>query len=179
MNIRRVAGAWLLFLASTLCAYGQDARLSDAQIVGILSVANQAEVAAGQIALRRTRSRSVQSFAVRVVDENRQVYQETSDMLRRLGANAQRSDLSDTLTRQSRDDLAMLDEADDYSFDQTYLAREVDFLGRFVKTLDGFIRTTTNPDVKTLLVRSRPAFTFHLDQAHRLLLVLDRPGFGR
>jgi putative membrane protein len=160
-------------------AHAQDARLSDAQIVGILLVANDAEIAAGQIALRRTQSRSVQAFAARMVDEHRQVNQEANAMLQRLGARAQPSDLSDSLARQSRNDQAMLNDASEYDFDQAYLDREVQFLGQLVRSVDGYIRTTTNPDVKVLLVRARPAYTFHLDQAQRLQYVLESPGFGR
>jgi putative membrane protein len=33
--------------------------------------------------------------------------------------------------------------------------------------------------LKTLLVRSRPSFILHLDQAHRLQLALEHPRFGR
>ncbi len=104
---------------------------------------------------------------------------ETNTMLQRLNASAQRSGTSDSIQRQSRNDVAMLDDTDEYSFDQTFLDREVDFLSQLLRAMDGYIRTTTDPDVKTLLVRSRPAFTFHLDQAHRLRIALDKPGFGR
>jgi putative membrane protein len=34
-------------------------------------------------------------------------------------------------------------------------------------------------ELKTLLVQSRPSFIFHLDQAQRLQLTLERPGFRR
>jgi putative membrane protein len=171
--------AWLLLLAMPLAAFAQDGRVSDAQMVGILIVANQSQIAAGQLALRKTQSRSVQGFANRIVSESQQVNQEADDMLRRLGASAQRSGTSDAIARQSRDELDMLNQTDVYSFDQDFLDREVAFLGRLIQTVDGFIRTTTSPDVKTLLVRARPAFTFHLDQARRLQYVLERPGFGR
>ncbi|VXC67916.1 conserved hypothetical protein [Burkholderia sp. 8Y] len=176
--IGRVICAWLLCLASPVVAYAQGAPLSDAQMVGVLLTANQAEIAAGRIALRKTQSTSLRSFATRIVNENAQIAQETSDMLQRVGAMAQRSSMSDALARQSRDDAEMLDQADEYSFAQAYLEREVEFLGRLVKTVDDFIRTTHSADVKVLLVRARPAFTLHLDQARRLRLVFERPGFG-
>ena len=176
--IRRTVCAWLLCLASSVIASAQGTPLSDAQRVGVLLTATQAEIAAGRIALRKTRSTSLRSFATRIVDENAQIAQETDDMLRRVGAMAQPSSLSDALARQSRDDTEMLDQEDEYSFAQAYLGREVDFLGRLVKTVDDFIRTTHSAEVKVLLVRARPAFTLHLDQARRLQLVFERPGFG-
>jgi putative membrane protein len=180
VSIRRIAGIGLLWLLSTLSvAHAQDARVSDAQIVGILLVANDAEIAAGQIAVRRTHSRSVQSFAYRMIDEHRQVNQEAYAMLQRLGASAERSGISDSLQRQARNDLATLNDANDYDFDQAYLDREVGFLSQLIRAVDGYIRTTGSPDVKVLLVRARPAYTFHLDQAHRLQYAIENPGFGR
>src|SRR5260221_2887762 len=98
MNVKRTAGALLLLLASTICAFGQEARLTDAQIVGIILVANQAEIAAGQTALRRTQSRSVQNFASRMVDEHGQVNQETAGLMQRLAATPQRTGISEALT---------------------------------------------------------------------------------
>jgi putative membrane protein len=169
----------LLLMMASLGAFAQDDRVSDAQIVGILIVANQAEIAAGQVALRRTQSRSVQAFANRIISEHRQINQEADDMLRRLGASAQRSGTSNAIERQSRNDVAMLNDDDPYSFDVDYLNREVDFLAQLVQSVDGFIRTTTSPDVKVLLVRARPALTFHLDQARQIQFALNRPGFGR
>src|SRR6478735_6058311 len=91
MNARHAAGALLLLLVSAICAFGEEARLTDAQIVGIILVANQAEIAAGQTALRRTQSRSVQSFASRIVDEHRQVNEEAAGLMQRLAATPQRS----------------------------------------------------------------------------------------
>lgn len=179
MNARHAAGALLLLLVSAICAFGEEARLTDAQIVGIILVANQAEIAAGQTALRRTQSRSVQSFASRIVDEHRQVNEEAAGLMQRLAATPQRSGISDALTRQSYDDVARLNAVEAREFDQKYLDREVIFLHRLVKSVDAFIRSTTNTELKTLLVRSRPSFIFHLDQAHRLQLALERPGFGR
>ncbi|MEX3934520.1 DUF4142 domain-containing protein [Paraburkholderia phymatum] len=179
MNVKYTAGALLLLLASTICAFGQEARLTDAQIVGILLVANQAEIAAGQTALRRSQSRSIQSFASRMVDEHGQVNQETAELMRRLAATPQRSAASDALTQQSYDDLARLNAVEAREFDQAYLDREVIFLQQLVKSVDAFIPATQNAELKVLLVRSRPSFIFHLDQAHRLQLALERPGYGR
>ncbi|MGF6288313.1 putative membrane protein [Paraburkholderia youngii] len=179
MNVKRTAGALLLLLASTICAFGQEAGLTDAQIVGIILVANQAEIAAGQTALRRTQSRSVRFFANRMIDEHGQVNQETAGLMHRLAATPQRSGISDALAQQSYDDLARLNAVETHEFDQAYLDREVIFLQQLVKLANTFIRSTTNAELKTLLVRSRLSFIFHLDQAHQLQLALEHPRFGR
>jgi putative membrane protein len=186
MTVKRIAPmclAWLVWFASSVSismnAFAQDDRLSDAQMVGVLIVANQAQIAAGQLALRRTQSPSMRNLANRMVSENAQVNQEANAMLQRLGANAQRSGTSDAIARQSRNDLADLNDAADWDFDLAFLNDEVSFLGRLVKAIDAYIRATTSPDVKVLLVRARPVFTFHLDQARQMQYALNRPNFGR
>lgn len=170
--------AFLFLLAASIIAHAQTARVSDAEMIGIFLVANQAEVAAGQTALRRTQSRSVQGFATRMVSEHAQANQEALALLQRVGGEARRSAISDTLAQQSRDDLTMLDSVDGYDFDRVYLDHETAFLRQLIASVDGFIRTTANDEVRTLFVRSRPSFILQLDQAHRLQIALQRPGFG-
>ncbi|MFL9966655.1 DUF4142 domain-containing protein [Paraburkholderia sediminicola] len=65
-------------------------------------MANQAEIAAGQTALRRTQSRSVRFFANRMIDEHGQVNQETAGLMQRLAATPQRSGISDALAAELR-----------------------------------------------------------------------------
>ncbi|SAK85843.1 hypothetical protein AWB75_05750 [Caballeronia catudaia] len=170
--------AVLLFLALTRLAQAQE-RLSDEQMLGVVFVANQAEMAAGNLALRKTRSYSLQVFARRIVSEHAQVNQEIATLTQRVGTQPQRSATSDALTKQSAADLADLDDASTYDFDEAYLDREVLFLQKLVITVDGYIRTARNADVRTLLIRSRPSFIFHLDQAHRLQLTIGSPGLRR
>ena len=179
MKGKRTAAVLLFVLAWISHAYGQGERLTDGQIAGVVFVANQAEIAAGESALRRTRSRSVQALATRIVTEHAQVNQEIIALTQRLAANLQRSATSDALTKQSVDDLARLNEVETRGFDEAYLDREVVCLQQLVRTVDTFIRSATSVELKMLLVRFRPSFIFHLDQAQRLKLAIGTPEIGR
>ena len=179
MKAKSTAPVLLFVLAWISHAYGQDERLTDAQIAGVVFVANQAEIAAGELALRRTQSRSVQALATRIVAEHAQVNQEIIALTQRLAANLQRSAISDALSKQSDDDLARLNEVATRGFDQAYLDREVTYLQQLVNAVDTFIRTATSADLKMLLVRFRPFFILHLDQAQRLELAIGSPEIGR
>ena len=94
MKAKRTAAVLLFVLAWISHAYGQGECLTDAQIAGVV-LANQAEIAAGESALRRTQSRSVQALATRIVAEHAQVNQEIIALTQRLAANLQRSVTSD------------------------------------------------------------------------------------
>jgi len=179
MKAKHTATVLLFVLAGISHAYGQGERLTDAQIAGVVFVANQAEIAAGESALRRTQSRSVQALARRIVAEHGQVNQEIIALTQRLAATLQRSATSDALTNQSVDDLARLNEVETRGFDEAYLDREVAYLQQLVNTVDTFIRSTTSAELKMLLVRFRPFFILHLDQAQRLKLAIGTPEIGR
>ncbi|MBC8639870.1 DUF4142 domain-containing protein [Caballeronia sp. EK] len=179
MNGKRIATALLLLLTWTFCANAQERPLSDEQMLGVIFVANQAEIATASLALRKTRSYSLQVFAKRIVSEHAQVNQEIATLMQRYGTQPQRSATSEALTKQSRDDIADLDQTSIYDFDEAYLDREVAYLQKLVNTVDGYIRTARSAEVRTLLIRSRPSFIFHLDQAQRLQITIGSPGLIR
>ncbi|SAL04006.1 DUF4142 domain-containing protein [Caballeronia ptereochthonis] len=179
MNCRSTATALLLLLAWVGHAHAQQARLTDEQMLGVVFVANQAEIAAGNLALHKTRSASLQAFARRIVAEHGQVNQEIVALTQAFGTQPQRSATSDASMRQSADDLARLDEISSYDFDEAYLDRESVYLQRLVNTVDDYIRSTGSADVRTLLIRARPSYILHLDQARRLKLTIGSPGLKR
>jgi putative membrane protein len=179
MKIAHKAAAMLLLVAWMACAQAQDRPLSDEQMLGVVFVADQAEIAAGNVALRKTQSYSLQVYAKRIVSEHAQVNQEITTLTQAFGTQPQRSATSDALSRQSADDIADLDETSTYDFDEAYLDREVAFLQKLVHTVDGYIRTARTSEVRTLLIRSRPSFIFHLDQAQRLQITIGSPGLKR
>src|SRR5690242_9901134 len=91
-----IAAALVLLLMWTARAQA-DEPLTDGQMLGVVFVANQAEIAAGNLALRRTRSYSLKVFANRLISEHGQVNQEIAALTQRTGAQPQRSPTSDAL----------------------------------------------------------------------------------
>jgi putative membrane protein len=179
MKRRSVIAALLLLPVCTTRAQTAQPQPSDEQKLGVVFVANQAEIAAAQLALRRTRSTSLQAYARRIVVEHEQVNQEIVALAQRAGTQPQRSATSDAMTRQSADDLARLDDTSSYDFDGAYLDRESVYLQRLVNTVDESIRTAGSAEVRTLFIRARPSFILQLDQAHRLTIAIGSPGLRR
>ncbi|MDR5815191.1 MULTISPECIES: DUF4142 domain-containing protein [unclassified Caballeronia] len=160
-------------------AQAADGHLSEEQRLGIVFVANQAEIAAAQLALQRSGSKSVQVYARRIITEHGQMQQEIVALTGSAGSQPQRSATSNAMTKQSQADLARLDASSMYDFDDLYLERETGYLGQLVNTVDDGIRTTGNADVKTLLARMRPSFILQLDQAQRLKILIGSRGLRR
>jgi putative membrane protein len=179
MNGKRIVAALLVLLFWTARVYAQEPSLTDEQMLGVVFVANQAEIAAANLALRKTRSNSLQVYAKRIVSEHAQVNQEIMTLTQRFGTEPQRSATSDALTKQSNSEIAELDETSTYDFDEAYLEHEIVSLQKLVRTVEGYIRTARSADARTLLIRSRPSFIFHLDQAQRLQITIGSPGLVR
>ena len=89
------------------------------RIAGVVFVANQAEIATADLALRRTSSRCVQALAARIRTEHAQANQEMFALMQRLAAKLQQSVASDALSNQSGDDLSRLNEVDGQQFNET------------------------------------------------------------
>lgn len=179
MKRRGVMTALLVLPVFMTRAQAADGHLSEEQRLGIVFVANQAEIAAAQLALQRSGSRSVQAYARRIIAEHGQVQQEIVALTGSAGSQPQRSATSNAMTKQSQANLARLAESSMYDFDDLYLERETGYLGQLVNTVDDGIRTTGNADVKTLLVRMRPSFILQLDQAQRLKILIGSRGLRR
>ncbi|MGV7243013.1 DUF4142 domain-containing protein [Caballeronia sp. M23-90] len=179
MKTKTTATVLLFALTWISHAYGQGERWTDAQTAGVVFVANQAEIATGVLALRRTQSRSVQALATRIVGEHGQANQKINALMQRFDSSLRRSAMSDALTKQGVEDVARLNEVDTRGFDEAYLDREVTSLQQLVQTVDTFIRTATSAELKMLLVQLRPSFILHLDQAQRLKLAIGTPEIGR
>lgn len=70
MERRRMIPVLLLLPALPRYACAQAARLTDEQMLGVVFAANQAEMTAGNLALHKTQSTSLQAFASRIVAEH-------------------------------------------------------------------------------------------------------------
>ncbi|WP_244816449.1 DUF4142 domain-containing protein [Caballeronia sp. Lep1P3] len=174
MKLASHAVALALLVAKSLCAHAQDGPLTGAQVVGVVIVANRSDVAVGELALRRTQSRSVQNFARRLVAEHGDAERRAAAMLAQFGAQARASAMSDALANQARGDLDTLDELGSRDFDLAYVRREIVWHERWIAATDDIIRSTTNPHVKALLAAARPTCILHLNQARTLEWALSR-----
>jgi putative membrane protein len=178
MKRRDIVAALFMLPAFTTHARAADGP-SDEQRLGVVFVANQAEIAAAQLALRRSGSKGVQAYARRIIAEHGQVQQEIVALTRGAGTQPQRSATSNAMTRQGNADLSRLEDASMYDFDDLYLERETGYLGQLVNTVDDAIRSSGNADVRTLFIRMRPSYILQLDQAQRLKILIGSRGLRR
>lgn len=161
-----LAAAGLLVLpVATLSAAG----VNDAQIASIVVTANQVDIDAGELAVSRSTSDEVKTFARLMVTDHTGVNKAATDLAATLKLTPQDNPTSQSLKADGEKSLAHLKTLTGVAFDKAYIDREVAYHQQVIDALDKtLIPGATNEELKALLVKVRPAFVAHLGHAKRL-----------
>jgi putative membrane protein len=160
-----ICASWLLLPTSGL--RGQNP--NDAQIASIVVTANQVDIDAGQLAVAKSRNAEVKTFAQRMITDHSAVIKAGSALLAKLNVTPQDNPTSQSLKSDGDKNLAHLKTLDGAPFDKAYIAREVAYHTQVIGALDKtLIPSTTNPEFKALLIKARPTFIAHLEEAKRI-----------
>jgi putative membrane protein len=177
MMPKRNAAALALLAALSLQTYAVDAQLADPQIAAIIATTNQVEIEAGELALSRSQSRSVQNFARMMITDHSNVNQSAVALVNRLMLSPESDATSAALKKEGDDNLARLNGLEGREFDRAYLDHEITYHRQMVHAVDrALIPYAKNAELKALLVRARPIFILHLDHALRLQWALGAYG---
>jgi putative membrane protein len=164
----------LAFAASTvLCtqAYAQAPApdLSDPEVAHVAVTANSIDIDLARFAQSRTHNGDVRKFAATMVTDHSAVNAQASALAGRLGVTPQDNAVSQSLLKGAADARAAIGKLEGRAFDQAYIDREVAYHQAVLDALDGLlIPTTSNADLKKLLVEVRPAIAAHLEHAKQL-----------
>ena len=168
MKVSRIA-LCSAFALSVSVALAQSAGPSDAQIAGIVVVANQIDIDAGKVATAKAQSPKVKAFAQQMVTDHTGVNKQASELVTKLGVEPEDSDASRALKRDGVENAVKLEKLKGAEFDRAYIAREVAYHQSVIDALDRtLIPNAKNADLKSLLVKVRPAFVAHREHAKSL-----------
>ena len=164
VSIVAIAG-FLLVGSGFISAQG----VTDAQIAAIVVTANQVDVDAGKVALARASNPAIKKFAELMVTDHTGVNKAAVDLVTKLKVTPQHNATSQSLKADGEKHLARLNTLTGATFDQTYIDHEVAYHQQVIDALDKvLIPGATNAELKSLLVKVRPAFVAHLDHAKQL-----------
>jgi putative membrane protein len=164
MNVSLVAAA-LLTLAAPASAQG----INDAQIASIVVTANQVDIDAGKLAAATTSNPEVKKFAQLMVTDHAGVNKSAVDLVTRLKVTPQDNETSQALKTGGNSNVTTLKSLKGAAFDKAYVDHEVAYHQQVLDAVDKtLIPSASNPDLKALLVKVRPAFVAHLEHARHL-----------
>ena len=149
--------------------------VSDPQIAAIVVTANQVDIDAGQFAATRASSADVKKFAQQMVTDHSGVNRQATELVTRLKVTPEDNATSQSLKSGGEKNLASLKALKGAAFDKAYIDHEVVYHEQVLQALDKtLIPGATNAELKSLLVKVRPAFVAHLEHAKHVQASLGK-----
>jgi putative membrane protein len=140
--------------------------LTDPQIAAIVVAANQVDIDAGNLAIKKTKNAEVKKFAESMVTDHTAINKAAVDLVTKLKVTPVESDASKGLTSGGADNRAKLEKLDGAAFDKAYVDNEVAYHKAVIDTIDSkLIPSATNADLKNTLISVKPTIQAHLEHA--------------
>src|SRR5262245_22253365 len=157
-----VAAIALLLAVSTAGAQSPN----DAQIAHIVVTADQVDIDAGKLAGSKGTSKDVKDFGKMMVTDHTGVNKQAQALAAKLNVKPEDNPTSQSLKQGGEANLNKLKTLNGKEFDKAYIDHEVAYHQSVLDALDKtLIPSAQNPELKELLVKTRPAFVAHLEHA--------------
>jgi len=164
-----------VFCLSSWNALAQQPALDDAQIMEILTQANDVDIANGKLAQKNASNPDVKGFAQRMITDHQQSNDSGKALAKQLKIKPQSSPISDGLKASGKDAMKSLKDLKGADFDQAYVKNEIAVHQMVLDTIDkDLMPNAKSDDVKTLLTKTRPVIASHLEHAKKLQATLGK-----
>lgn len=171
MKVPALAIAGLLVASAGLSAKA----INDAQIASVVVTANQVDIDAGKLAESQATNAEVKKFAQTMVTDHTAVNKSAVDLATKLKVTPEDNPTSQSLKSGGESNVAKLKTLKGAEFDRAYIDHEVEYHQSVIDALDKtLIPGATNPELKALLEKSRPAFVAHLEHAKHIQATLKK-----
>ena len=161
----------LAALPMTRALYAQSKApdLSDPEVAHVAVTANTIDIDLARYAQGRIQHPEVKQFANTMITDHSAVNAQAAALAKRLGVVPADNAVSQSLLEGASEARTTLEKAKTAGFDRAYIDREVAYHQAVLEALDGLlIPTTSNADLRKLLVDVRPAIATHLAHAKKL-----------
>jgi len=161
-------------------AHAQDAAPapagpSDPQIAHIVVTANQVDIDAGKIARIKGKSKDVREFGKMMVTDHGGVNKKATALVKKLKITPEDNPTSQSLKKGGEDNLTNLRSLRGSAFDKAYIDHEVAYHEQVLDAVDKvLVPNAKNAELKSLLVKVRPAFVAHLEKAKTIQAALSQ-----
>lgn len=171
MKVRKqlIAAATGALLALGYSAFAQGAKPSDPQIVGIVTTANQIDIDAAKLALKKSQNKDVKEFAQGMVDDHTKLQKSVNDLGAKLKVKPEPSDTSKSLKTAATAETKKLNGLKGSAFDKEYIDHEVAYHQQVIDAASKvLIPSAQNAELKSALESAAPLFQGHLEHAQKI-----------
>ena len=156
-------------LAAAAHAQAPAPDLSDAEVAHVAVTANTIDIEFAKVELARGQNAEVKQFATTMIADHSAVNQQAAALAGKLGVVPMDNAVSQVLLQGAAEIQTATSQLQGLAFDRAYIAREVAYHKAVLNALDSLlIPTTTNAELKALLVAVRPAIAAHLAHARQI-----------
>ena len=146
---------------------------TDANVVDVLTVANQGEVDYSQIGAEKATNASVKQFAQMMVKDHSAMLDAVKGLATKLNVTPAANDKVSDLQKENQKDISDLNAKTGKDFDKEFMEEQVDMHQETLDLLNDLDSKTTNADMKTAIAEAKPKVQAHLDQAKAIKDKLD------
>ena len=156
-----------LALVAPAALYAQQP--NDAQIAAIVVTANQVDIDAGKLAESKADNAQVKAFGRQMVTDHSGVNKQATELVTKLGVKPEDNATAQSLKSGGAANVKALSSLSGAAFDKAYIDHEVAYHQQVLDAVDKtLIPGASNAELKALLVKARPMFVDHIDQARKL-----------
>ena len=146
-----------------------DAAWTDANVVDVLTVANQGEVDYSQIGAEKATRADVKKYAKLMVKDHGAMLDAVKSLATKLNVTPAANDKGNGLKEESTKDINDLNgKTVGKDFDNEFMEEQVDMHQETLDLLNDLDSRTTNADLKAAIAEAKPKVQAHLDQAKAL-----------
>jgi putative membrane protein len=139
---------------------------TDANVVDVLTVANQGEVEYSQVGVDKATNPSVKQFAQMMVKDHGDMLTSVKNLSTKLNVTPAANDKVNDLQKENQKDITDLNgKTVGKDFDKEFMEEQVDMHQETLDLLNDLDSKTTNADLKAAIAEARPKVQAHLDQA--------------
>jgi putative membrane protein len=143
--------------------------INDAQIAHIVVTADTIDIEAGKVAKTKATSQEVKDFAQQMITDHSAVNQQAADLAKKLGVTPEDNATSKSLTSDAATKMKKLKTLKGKDFDKFYVNNEVAYHQAVLDAIDNtLIPKSSNPELKALITKVRPAIAAHLEHAKHM-----------
>ena len=144
-----------------------DENLNDAQILGVVKVANESEVATGQLAVQKSMAPEVRDFAQDMVQDHLAAGQHVDQTA--TAAPPSSSEMATTMVQEANEKIESLNAQTGGEFDRAYIESQIEAHQELLDAIEShLLPEAKSAAVKQLLESMREKVSDHLQQARQL-----------
>jgi len=150
-----------------------DVAWTDANVLDVLTVANQGEIDYSQIAAEKASNASVKKYAQKMVKEHGTMLEAVKGLASRLGVTPAANDKANDLKEEAAKDITDLNAKTGADFDKEFIDEQIDMHQETLDLLGDLDGRTTNADLKAAIAEAKPKVQAHLDEAKAIKDQID------